>query len=72
MDHCTQYFGPSRRPASSTRISKRDSSKRRWSPTGICWRSDLFRLQKAKGVLRLEGKEYRVQEGDVILFRFNL
>ncbi len=31
-----------------------------------------FQAAKAKGVLRLEGKEYRVQEGDVILFRFNL
>jgi GTP-binding protein YchF len=31
-----------------------------------------FPAAKAKGVLRLEGKEYRVQEGDVILFRCNL
>jgi ribosome-binding ATPase len=31
-----------------------------------------FPAAKSKGVLRLEGKEYRVQEGDVILFRFNL
>jgi hypothetical protein len=31
-----------------------------------------FQAAKAKGVLRLEGKEYRVREGDVILFRFNL
>jgi ribosome-binding ATPase YchF (GTP1/OBG family) len=27
---------------------------------------------KSKGVLRLEGRDYRVQKGDVILFRFNL
>jgi ribosome-binding ATPase YchF (GTP1/OBG family) len=27
---------------------------------------------KAKGKLRSEGKEYVVQEGDVILFRFNV
>lgn len=27
---------------------------------------------KAKGLLRSEGKDYRVQEGDVILFRFNV
>lgn len=27
---------------------------------------------KAKGLLRSEGKEYVVQEGDVILFRFNV
>jgi ribosome-binding ATPase YchF (GTP1/OBG family) len=27
---------------------------------------------KSKGLLRSEGKEYIVQEGDVILFRFNV
>jgi len=27
---------------------------------------------KAKGVLRSEGKDYIVKEGDVILFRFNV
>ena len=27
---------------------------------------------KKQGKLRLEGKEYVVQEGDVILFRFNV
>jgi GTP-binding protein YchF len=31
-----------------------------------------FHAAKSQGVLRLEGKEYCVQEGDVILFRFNL
>lgn len=31
-----------------------------------------FQAAKSKGVLRLEGREYPVQEGDVILFRFNL
>jgi ribosome-binding ATPase YchF (GTP1/OBG family) len=31
-----------------------------------------FQAAKSRGVLRLEGKEYQVQEGDVILFRFNL
>jgi ribosome-binding ATPase len=31
-----------------------------------------FQTAKAKGVLRLEGKDYIVQEGDVILFRFNI
>jgi len=27
---------------------------------------------KAKGLLRSEGKDYVVQEGDIILFRFNV
>ncbi len=31
-----------------------------------------FQAAKSKGVLRLEGKDYLVREGDVILFRFNL
>jgi hypothetical protein len=31
-----------------------------------------FHAARAKGVLRLEGREYRVRDGDVILFRFNL
>jgi ribosome-binding ATPase len=31
-----------------------------------------FQAAKTKGALRLEGKEYPVCEGDVILFRFNL
>jgi GTP-binding protein YchF len=31
-----------------------------------------FQAAKGKGVLRLEGKDYLVREGDVILFRFNV
>lgn len=31
-----------------------------------------FGAAREKGVLRLEGKEYVVQEGDVMLFRFNV
>jgi GTP-binding protein YchF len=31
-----------------------------------------FQAAKSKGVLRLEGRDYKVKEGDVILFRFNL
>lgn len=31
-----------------------------------------FGPAREKGVLRLEGKEYVVQEGDVMLFRFNV
>jgi len=31
-----------------------------------------FAAAKSKGLLRLEGKEYKVREGDVILFRFNV
>ena len=31
-----------------------------------------FQAARSKGALRLEGKEYVVREGDVILFRFNI
>ena len=31
-----------------------------------------FQAAKSKGVLRLEGRDYTVQQGDVILFRFNV
>lgn len=31
-----------------------------------------FHAARTKGVLRLEGRDYRVRDGDVILFRFNL
>jgi GTP-binding protein YchF len=31
-----------------------------------------YKAARAKGVLRLEGKSYVVQDGDVILFRFNV
>ena len=27
---------------------------------------------KEKGLLRLEGKEYVMQDGDIVLFRFNV
>ena len=31
-----------------------------------------FRAAKEKGLLRSEGKEYVVQDGDMIYFRFNV
>jgi hypothetical protein len=31
-----------------------------------------FKAAKEKGVLRLEGKDYVVQDGDIITFRFNV
>lgn len=41
----------------------------------ICWKDFLdtggFSKAKEKGLLRLEGKEYHIQDGEVIQFRFN-
>ena len=31
-----------------------------------------YTAAKEKGLVRLEGKDYVVQDGDVILFRFNV
>ena len=31
-----------------------------------------YTAAKEKGLVRLEGKEYIVQDGDIILFRFNV
>ena len=45
-----------------------DSSALRLSPPTTIWCSELE--AKNRGLLRSEGKDYVVQEGDVILFRF--
>ena len=34
--------------------------------------SGTYTAAKEKGLVRLEGKEYVVQDGDIILFRFNV
>ena len=31
-----------------------------------------FKECRSKGLLRLEGKDYRVRDGDIITFRFNV
>ncbi|MCJ7577323.1 MAG: DUF933 domain-containing protein, partial [candidate division Zixibacteria bacterium] len=36
------------------------------------WELGSIHKAKEKGVLRLEGKDYVVQDGDVIFFRFNV
>ena len=34
--------------------------------------SGTYNAAKEKGLVRLEGKDYVVQDGDIILFRFNV
>ena len=36
------------------------------------WRAPSMATVRERGQFRLEGKEYRVQEGDVLHFRFNV
>ena len=33
---------------------------------------DILAAAKEKGVVRLEGKDYVMQDGDIVLFRFNV
>jgi hypothetical protein len=35
-------------------------------------RAGSYAAAREQGLLRLEGKDYRMQEGDVVLFRFNI
>ena len=34
--------------------------------------SNIVRLAKEKGLVRSEGKEYVMKDGDIVLFRFNV
>ena len=52
-----------------------DNQKRNESTTGS--RNDLIACgthaaAREKGLVRLEGKDYVVQDGDIIVFRFNV
>ena len=38
----------------------------------ICWNKAPCLRAREKGLVRMEGKDYVVQDGDVILFRFNV
>ena len=62
-----------RQPVRSIQTLKEDLSVRKWSAM-----TDLVRYDgtdtaaKEKGLVRSEGKDYVVQDGDVVLFRFNV
>ena len=59
-----------RPPAPSTPISRRASSAPRPSPSPTSSPSAARLASKQAGKMRLEGKEYVVKDGDVMLFRF--
>ena len=61
-----------RPPARSTPTSNAASSAPRPSPTTISSRCGGETGAKDAGKMRSEGKEYVVQDGDVLLFRFNV
>ena len=38
----------------------------------MCIRDSSYNAAKEQGLVRSEGKEYVVKDGDVVLFRFNV
>ncbi len=61
-----------RPPASSTATSRRASSRPKPSPTPTTSKFNGESGAKEAGKARQEGKEYVVQDGDVMHFRFNV
>jgi len=41
-------------------------------PRSLDSRAGSFAAARDKGVMRLEGREYEIREGDVVHFRFNV
>lgn len=63
---------PPRPPASSTAISSAASSRPRRPPSRTTWPWAARRGCRDAGKLRQEGKDYVVQDGDVMHFKFNV
>ena len=63
---------PARRPAPSTPTSSGASSGPKWSPTTTSCSHGNMKACRDAGVLRVEGKDYIVADGDIINFRFNV
>ncbi len=61
-----------RQPEKSTPISSEDSSKPRLSNYQDLLDCGSYAGAREKGLVRMEGKDYIVRDGDVILFRFNV
>ncbi len=60
-----------RQPEVSIRILNVDLSRQRLSTIRICSITEALRSRE-KGIVGMEGKDYVVKDGDVILFRFNV
>ena len=69
---CTRARRRPKPRARSTPISSAASSAPKRSPTTIISSSAARAGARDAGKLRSEGKEYVVQDGDVMLFRFNV
>ena len=61
-----------RRRARSTRTLNGASSARRWWPIDDLRTLGSMNACKEKGLVRSEGKDYVMKDGDIVLFRFNV
>ncbi len=72
LDHRAGAPRPSRRPARSTPTSSAGFIRAEVVAFDDLWRPAPWPPAARRGTLRLEGKDYVVQDGDVINFRFNV
>ena len=72
LDHPQGLEGAGRPPASSTPTSSAASSRPRSCAGRTCIKLGSEAAVREKGLLRIEGKEYVVQDGDCMHFRFNV
>ena len=72
LDDPARHARPARRRHHPLRHRARLHPRRRWWPSTTSWRPARSPPAASKGTLRLEGKDYVVQDGDVIEFRFNV
>ena len=71
-DDQTGHEGTAGGRQDSHRLRTRLYTRLRLSITKICWKTSSLAAASEKGLVRMEGKEYVVQDGDVIPFRFNV
>ena len=72
LDDPRRATRPRRRQASSTPTSSGASSRPRPWPTTTSSRCGSIAAARDQGSYRMEGKEYVVADGDVLLFKFNV
>ena len=61
-----------RQPERSIPTLREDLSRQKLSTIKDLLESGSYAGAREKGLVRMEGKEYVVKDGDVILFRFNV
>ena len=72
LDHHAGDAAPRRPPGKSTPTLSAALSAPRSSPLKSCMACGSMAAAREKGLVRSEGKDYVMQDGDVVLFRFNV